>query len=145
MGTGESYGSWDDCNSKDNRKEDSSKETTFHNCDSWLGWDDAKDDGYNNFYENASGHKAAGYNGKSESKWTSDESIENALRACFIGIQIGKFQIHGEGDSGQQGGKKAVVVEEWGGGEEKANIGNAYGAKPLKLDGSGEEYPGVRY
>ncbi|KAL2485242.1 putative ADP-ribosylation factor GTPase-activating protein AGD6 [Abeliophyllum distichum] len=65
-----SSGSWDDWDSKDNRKEESSKGTTSHNGDSWAGWDDAKDDGHDNFYQSASDHKAVGYNGKSDSKWS---------------------------------------------------------------------------
>ncbi|XP_022897235.1 probable ADP-ribosylation factor GTPase-activating protein AGD6 [Olea europaea var. sylvestris] len=65
-----SSGSWDDWDSKDSRKEDSSKGLTSQNGDSWAGWDDAKDDGYDNFHQNASDHKAAGYNSKSENKWT---------------------------------------------------------------------------
>ncbi|KAL2533722.1 ADP-ribosylation factor GTPase-activating protein AGD7 [Abeliophyllum distichum] len=62
--------SWDDWDIKDNRKEDLSKGTTSQNGDSWAGWDDGKDDGYDNCYQHASGHKAVGYNGKSENKWT---------------------------------------------------------------------------
>jgi ADP-ribosylation factor GTPase-activating protein 1 len=43
-----SYGSssWDDWDQKDNRKEDSIKSTASHSNDDWAGWDDAKDDGY---------------------------------------------------------------------------------------------------
>ena len=33
-------------------------------------WDDAKDDGYDNFYESASNKNAVGHNGKSDSTWT---------------------------------------------------------------------------
>ncbi|XP_022872750.1 probable ADP-ribosylation factor GTPase-activating protein AGD6 [Olea europaea var. sylvestris] len=65
-----SSGSWDDWDSKDSRKEDSSQGSISHNGHSWAGWDDVKDDGYDNFYQKASGHKAAGCNGKSENKWT---------------------------------------------------------------------------
>ena len=35
-----------------------------------AGLDDAKDDGYDNFYESASNKNAVGYNGKSDSTWT---------------------------------------------------------------------------
>ncbi|XP_071908131.1 probable ADP-ribosylation factor GTPase-activating protein AGD6 [Coffea arabica] len=65
-----SSGSWDDWDSKDNRKEESSKGTASHNGDSWAGWDDNKDDGFDNFYQSASDSKAVGYNGKSDAKWT---------------------------------------------------------------------------
>ncbi|KAL3839556.1 hypothetical protein ACJIZ3_024147 [Penstemon smallii] len=66
-----SSGSWDDWDTKDDKKEEPSKGTTTHNGDSWAGWDDAKDDdGYDSFYKSAPDNKAAGYNGKSDSNWT---------------------------------------------------------------------------
>ncbi|KAA8516449.1 hypothetical protein F0562_016742 [Nyssa sinensis] len=65
-----SAGSWDDWDSKDNRKEESTKGTAPHNGDSWAGWDDAKDDGYSNFYQSASDNRAVGHNGKSDANWT---------------------------------------------------------------------------
>ena len=65
-----SSSSWDDWDTKDNRKEDTSKVTTSHSNDSWAGWDDAKDDGYHNFYNGASDNKAVGHNGKSDAAWT---------------------------------------------------------------------------
>ncbi|CAK9188594.1 unnamed protein product [Ilex paraguariensis] len=65
-----SSGSWDDWDSKDNWKEQSTKEKTSHNGDSWTGWDDAKDDGYDNLYQSAYDCKAAGHNGKLDAKWT---------------------------------------------------------------------------
>ncbi|KAA8518875.1 hypothetical protein F0562_016351 [Nyssa sinensis] len=66
-----SSGSWDDWDSKDNRKEESTKGgTASHNGDSWAGWDDAKDDGYDNFYQSASDSRAVGHNGKSDTNWT---------------------------------------------------------------------------
>ncbi|KAK4478575.1 hypothetical protein RD792_014061 [Penstemon davidsonii] len=65
-----SSGSWDDWDTKDNKKEVSSKGTTTQNGDNWAGWDDAKDDGFDNFYQSASDNKSVGYNGKSDSKWT---------------------------------------------------------------------------
>ncbi|KAL3536382.1 hypothetical protein ACH5RR_004843 [Cinchona calisaya] len=63
-------GSWDDWDSKDSRKEESTKGTASHNGDSWAGWDDNKDDGFDYLYQSASDSKAVGYNGKSDAKWT---------------------------------------------------------------------------
>ncbi|XP_009804190.1 probable ADP-ribosylation factor GTPase-activating protein AGD6 [Nicotiana sylvestris] len=63
-----SSGSWDDWDSKDNRKQTSTKGATSSNDDGWAGWDDGKDDGYDNF-QSASINKH-GHGGKSESKWT---------------------------------------------------------------------------
>lgn len=65
-----SSSSWDDWDHKDNRKEDTTKGTTPNNNDGWAGWDDAKDDGYDNFYQSASDKKAVGHNGKSDATWT---------------------------------------------------------------------------
>lgn len=65
-----SSSSWDDWDTKDNRKEESTKGAASHNSDGWAGWDDAKDDGYENFYQSASDKKAVGHNGKSDSTWT---------------------------------------------------------------------------
>ncbi|KAL9426312.1 hypothetical protein AB3S75_033151 [Citrus x aurantiifolia] len=66
-----SYGSssWDDWDQKD-KKEDTPKGTGSGNNDAWAGWDDAKDDGYDNFYQSASDKKALGHNGKSDATWT---------------------------------------------------------------------------
>ncbi|XVF08060.1 hypothetical protein REPUB_Repub06bG0193200 [Reevesia pubescens] len=66
-----SSNSWDDWgDTKDNRKEDTTKVTASHSNDGWAGWDDAKDDGYDNFYNGASDNKAVGHNGKSDNTWT---------------------------------------------------------------------------
>ncbi|KAB1224046.1 putative ADP-ribosylation factor GTPase-activating protein AGD6 [Morella rubra] len=65
-----SSGSWDDWGSKDNRKEESTKGAASQNGDGWAGWDEAKDDGYDNFYQGASDNKAIGQNGKSDATWT---------------------------------------------------------------------------
>ncbi|XP_030957911.1 probable ADP-ribosylation factor GTPase-activating protein AGD6 [Quercus lobata] len=62
--------SWDDWDSKDNRKEESTKGAASHNSDGWAGWDDAKDDGFDSFYQSASDKKAVGHNGKPDSTWT---------------------------------------------------------------------------
>ncbi|XP_057970357.1 probable ADP-ribosylation factor GTPase-activating protein AGD6 [Malania oleifera] len=65
--------SWDDWDRKDSRKEESVKVSASpHNGDGWAGWDDAKDDGYDNSYQNAaaSDKRAVGHNGKSDSTWT---------------------------------------------------------------------------
>ncbi|XP_042478780.1 ADP-ribosylation factor GTPase-activating protein AGD7-like [Macadamia integrifolia] len=63
--------SWDDWDSKDNQKEEYGKGTASQNGDSWAGWDDPKDDGYENFYHSSSNNKSSvGHNGKSDAKWT---------------------------------------------------------------------------
>ncbi|KAI4349284.1 hypothetical protein L6164_009893 [Bauhinia variegata] len=63
--------SWDDWDHKDTRNEEPAKGSAPHNNDSWAGWDDdAKDGGYDNFYDNASNKKAVGHNGKSDATWT---------------------------------------------------------------------------
>ncbi|CAI9098193.1 OLC1v1034802C1 [Oldenlandia corymbosa var. corymbosa] len=63
-----SSGSWDDWDTKDTRKEESTKGASPHGGDSWAGWDDGKDD--DNFYQSASDNKSVGYSGKSDAKWT---------------------------------------------------------------------------
>ncbi|XP_043724019.1 probable ADP-ribosylation factor GTPase-activating protein AGD6 [Telopea speciosissima] len=65
-----SSSSWDDWDSKDNRKEESGKGAASQNGDSWTGWDDPKDDGYENFYHSTSNKSNVGHNGKSDSTWT---------------------------------------------------------------------------
>ncbi|PSR98254.1 ADP-ribosylation factor GTPase-activating protein [Actinidia chinensis var. chinensis] len=64
-----SSGSWDDWNQKDNRKGESTKVAASSNGDGWAGWDDAKDDEYDDF-QSASNKTAVGHNGKSDTKWT---------------------------------------------------------------------------
>lgn len=63
-----SSSSWDDWDQKDN----TTKASASHHDDGWAGWDDhdAKDDGYDNFYQSASDKKAAGHNGNSDGTWT---------------------------------------------------------------------------
>ncbi|KAK6942938.1 Arf GTPase activating protein [Dillenia turbinata] len=65
-----SSGSWDDWDHKDDRKETSTKEASSHNGDNWAGWDDGKDDGFDNYCQSASDKKAVGHNGSSDSRWT---------------------------------------------------------------------------
>ncbi|XP_011019883.1 PREDICTED: probable ADP-ribosylation factor GTPase-activating protein AGD6 [Populus euphratica] len=68
-----SYGSssWDDWDQKDNKTEDSIKSTASHSNDGWAGWDDAKDDGYDdNIYQSVPSAKSASHNGKSDASWT---------------------------------------------------------------------------
>ncbi|KAL0338333.1 UNVERIFIED_CONTAM: putative ADP-ribosylation factor GTPase-activating protein AGD6 [Sesamum angustifolium] len=66
-----SSSSWDDWDTKDSRKQEPSKGATIQDVDSWAGWDDAKDDGYDNSYHSASDHrKTTSINGKSDAKWT---------------------------------------------------------------------------
>lgn len=64
-----STSSWDDWDQKETRKEEPSKGSGAHNSDAWAGWDDAKDDGYDHFYEGAANKKAVGRNGKSDAGW----------------------------------------------------------------------------
>ena len=61
-----SSGSWDDWDCNDNRKEEATKPS---NGDGWAGWDDAKEDGYDNLYQSALDTKAVGHSGKSDTKW----------------------------------------------------------------------------
>ncbi|XP_075490067.1 putative ADP-ribosylation factor GTPase-activating protein AGD6 [Primulina tabacum] len=65
-----SSSSWDDWDAADSKKEEPSKGTKSQNGDSWAGWDDGKDDGFDSFHQNGSDKKTVGYNGKSETKWT---------------------------------------------------------------------------
>lgn len=68
--SGGNNSSWDDWDTKDNKKEDTKKGTVSASNDSWAGWDDGKDDGFDNFYQSPSDKKAVGPNGKSDSAWT---------------------------------------------------------------------------
>ncbi|KAH7865527.1 hypothetical protein Vadar_007806 [Vaccinium darrowii] len=65
-----SFSSWDDWDHKDNRKEETTKAAATSNGDGWAGWDDAKDDGFDNFYQSASNTKTVSHNGKPDSNWT---------------------------------------------------------------------------
>ncbi|KAG4959426.1 ADP-ribosylation factor GTPase-activating protein AGD7-like [Glycine soja] len=62
--------SWDDWEHRDSRKEEPAKGSAPHNNEDWAGWDNAKDDGFDNFYEGASNKKGVGHNGKSDGTWT---------------------------------------------------------------------------
>ncbi|KAL5986159.1 hypothetical protein ACLOJK_028150 [Asimina triloba] len=62
-----SSNSWDDWDRKDG-KEGSGKGSQGGG-DSWAGWDDGKDDGYDSFYQDSS-KKSTDQNGKSGSLWT---------------------------------------------------------------------------
>lgn len=62
--------SWDDWDHKDNKKEETTKGGTSGNNDGWAGWDDAKEDGYDNWYQSAPNKGTAGHNGKSDATWT---------------------------------------------------------------------------
>ena len=61
--------SWDDWEHKDSRKEEPAKGSAPHNNDDWAGWDNAKDDGFDNIYEGAN-KKGVGHKGKSDGTWT---------------------------------------------------------------------------
>lgn len=60
--------SWDDWDQKDDWKEGSKKGGSSHSNDGWAGWDDPKDDGFDDFYYSSS-MKSSGSNGKSDTKW----------------------------------------------------------------------------
>ncbi|KAH1039405.1 hypothetical protein J1N35_041148 [Gossypium stocksii] len=62
--------SWDDWDTEDNRKEGTTEVTTTHSNDGWAGWDEAKDDGYDNLYNGVSNKRAVGDNGKSDATWS---------------------------------------------------------------------------
>lgn len=64
------FSSWDDWDLKDNKKEQTTKPAAASNGDGWAGWDDAKDDGFDNFYQSASSMKTVSHNGKPDSNWT---------------------------------------------------------------------------
>ena len=61
-----SVSSWDDWDEKE-RKQEPGKGT--QNSESWAGWDDVKDDGYDN-YNYSPSNKGVNQNGKSGSLWT---------------------------------------------------------------------------
>ncbi|KAK9157220.1 hypothetical protein Scep_003794 [Stephania cephalantha] len=65
-----SSSSWDDWDSKDSWKEDSVRKTTAQNGDNWAGWDDSKDDGYDDFHSSSVGKNSTGQSRKSDSSWT---------------------------------------------------------------------------
>jgi len=62
--------SWDDWDQEDTRKKEAAKGSAAHSSDGWAGWDNAKDDGFDDFYGNASNNKAAGHNDKAGVAWT---------------------------------------------------------------------------
>ncbi|XP_047154199.1 probable ADP-ribosylation factor GTPase-activating protein AGD6 [Vigna umbellata] len=62
--------SWDDWDHEDARKKEAAKGSASHSSDGWAGWDNAKDDGFDDFYGNASNNKAAGHNDKAGVAWT---------------------------------------------------------------------------
>ncbi|GMJ03082.1 yeast pde1 suppressor 1, ARF-GAP domain 7 [Hibiscus trionum] len=66
-----STSSWDDWDTNDNTgKEGTTEVTTSYGNDGWAGWDDAKDDGYDNFYNDGSNKGAVGHNGKPDATWS---------------------------------------------------------------------------
>ncbi|CAI8611571.1 unnamed protein product [Vicia faba] len=67
-----SSNSWDDWDQKDSLKEEPAKGSAPHNNNDagWAGWDNAKDDGFDNFYDGTSNKKTVGHNGKSDDAWT---------------------------------------------------------------------------
>ncbi|XP_031396763.1 probable ADP-ribosylation factor GTPase-activating protein AGD6 [Punica granatum] len=71
-GNSNSYNSssWDDWDNKGTTKEGSNRGGTSGIDDGWVGWDDPKDNGYDNFYQRAPSKNAVGHNGKSDATWT---------------------------------------------------------------------------
>ncbi|CAJ1897312.1 unnamed protein product [Sphenostylis stenocarpa] len=62
--------SWDDWDHEDTRKKEPAKGSATRSSDGWAGWDNAKDDGVDDMYGNASNNKAAGHNEKAGVAWT---------------------------------------------------------------------------
>ena len=62
--------SWDDWGHKGSRKEEPARGSAPRNSNGWAGWDDDKDDGFDDFYEGESNKKGVGHNGKSNGAWT---------------------------------------------------------------------------
>ncbi|WVY97913.1 hypothetical protein V8G54_030064 [Vigna mungo] len=62
--------SWDDWEQTDSRKQEPVKGSAPHNNDDWAGWDNAKEDGFDNLYQGASNKKGLAHNGKSDGTWT---------------------------------------------------------------------------
>ncbi|KAI9085850.1 hypothetical protein K1719_032264 [Acacia pycnantha] len=62
--------SWDDWDNNDTRKKEPAKVSATHNDDGWAGWDDHKDDEYDNSYQSVSNKNAVGQNGKPGDSWT---------------------------------------------------------------------------
>ncbi|XP_021750745.1 ADP-ribosylation factor GTPase-activating protein AGD7-like [Chenopodium quinoa] len=63
-----SSGSWDDWDQKDNWKEGSKKGGSSQSHDDWAGWDDHKDDEFDDFHHSST-NKSSGHIGKSDAKW----------------------------------------------------------------------------
>lgn len=70
-GNSNSFGSssWDDWDVKDSKKEEP-KQATFANNDSWAGWDDPKEDSFDDFYQSAPDKSSGNNHGKSSATWT---------------------------------------------------------------------------
>ncbi|KAK7396505.1 hypothetical protein VNO78_17556 [Psophocarpus tetragonolobus] len=62
--------SWDDWDQEDTRKKEPAKGSAARSSDDWAGWDNAKDDGFDDIYGSASNNKAVGHNEKSGAAWT---------------------------------------------------------------------------
>ncbi|KAK4772877.1 hypothetical protein SAY87_027896 [Trapa incisa] len=62
--------SWDDWDNNGIAREVSHKGGRSGNNDDWAGWDDPKDDGYGDPYQDAPTKTAVGQNGKSDARWT---------------------------------------------------------------------------
>ncbi|KAL2344966.1 hypothetical protein Fmac_006251 [Flemingia macrophylla] len=62
--------SWDDWDNEDTRKKEPAKGSAAHSTDGWAGWDNAKDDGFDDMYGSASNNKAVSHNDKSGAAWT---------------------------------------------------------------------------
>lgn len=62
--------SWDDWDQEDTRKKEPAKGSAAHSSDGWAGWDNAKDDGFDDIYGSASNNKGGAHNDKSGAAWT---------------------------------------------------------------------------
>lgn len=65
--------SWDDWGNENKKEAAAPKGPSASNDDDgWTGWGDhdAKDDGFNDYYQSAGDKKSVGHNGKSDTAWT---------------------------------------------------------------------------
>ena len=62
--------SWDDWDQEDTRKKEPAKGSSARSSDGWAGWDNAKDDGFDDIYGSASNSKGVTHNDKSGAAWT---------------------------------------------------------------------------
>ncbi|KAJ8435383.1 hypothetical protein Cgig2_006731 [Carnegiea gigantea] len=61
--------SWDDWDKNDGQNKGAFKGGSTQSSDGWAGWDDSKDNGFDDFHQNSSNNKTSSSNGKSDAKW----------------------------------------------------------------------------